>query len=112
MAVNGPSHLPGGDERSFAKDAREKRVASTPGKTAVWGVDHTEESKISRYDVRRRLARGKMKNSSAAPSRRENPGTRANRSEERRVGKEWRSRRARDQYRNKIDSARTHTKPA
>src|SRR5207253_9245255 len=72
------SHLPGGDERSFAKDAREKRVASTPGKTAVWGVDHTEESKISRYDVRRRLARGKMKNSSAAPSRRENPGTRAN----------------------------------
>src|SRR6266516_4023056 len=78
MAVNGPSHLPGGDERSFATDAREKRVASTPGKTAVWGVDHTEESKISRYDVRRRLARGKMKNSSAAPSRGENPGTRAN----------------------------------
>ena len=32
MAVNGPSHLTGGDERSFAKDAREKRVASTPGK--------------------------------------------------------------------------------
>jgi ADP-ribose pyrophosphatase len=78
MATNGPSHPLGGNERSFANDAREKRVASTPGKTAVGGVDHTEKSKISRYDVWRRIARGKMKNSSAAPSRRENTGGGAN----------------------------------
>src|ERR1700746_1150698 len=69
-----PAETRGRSQKTLGKNEWRAR----PGKTAVWGVDHTEESKISRYDVRRWLARGKMKNSSAAPSRRENPGTRAN----------------------------------